>query len=203
MRKIILTLLASAALAMPATAPAMAQNNPQNQNQKSQAQQQSQQQPNQQQAKRHSGQKNQQLAANEPISAQRLGGSGVRRIQRALDKEGFHAGRADGIYGSETRAALREFQNSKGIQGNGQINQQTLSDLGVKVSSKNQNSMGNQIGNSNPAPQSAEGQITSKSAKISGTPPSFAVGKLTVQGRPNGMVAMLNQDEKQDVQLAH
>ncbi len=45
--------------------------------------------------------------------------------------------------------------------------------------------------------------MVAKSAKMSETHPSFTVGKLTVQGRPNGMVAMLNQDEKQDVQLAH
>lgn len=210
MTKITLTLLASAALAVPTMVPAMAQSSPQNQ--KPQVQQQSnatQQQPNQQQANQHNEQLWQQ-AANQPIPPRQLGRSGVRRVQQALDKKGFDAGRADGIYGSETRTALREFQKSKGIQSNGQINRQTLSELGV-----NQNSMSNQDGNNNPAPQSSSAKMTgsqansgtaerpeqrqmvAKSAKMGGTGPSFSVGKEIVQGRPNGMVAMLKQDEQQ------
>jgi hypothetical protein len=156
MRKFTLTLLASAALAMPAMVPALAQNSPQNQ--QPQAQQQNNakpQQPNQQQANQNNGQQNQQ-AANQAISPRQLGRSGVRQVQQALDKNGFHAGRSDGIDGPQTRTALRNFQKSKGIQSNGQINQQTLSDLGVNVASNqsnaDQNGMSNQNGNNNPAP---------------------------------------------------
>lgn len=152
MKKLTPTLLASAALAMPAMVPAMAQN------QQPQAQQQNntQQQPPEQQANQNNGQENQQQASNQPISTQQLGRSGVKKVQQALDKAGFNAGRQDGIAGSETKTALKDFQKSKGIQGSGQINQKTLSALGVNVASNentgDQNSMGSQNGNNNPAP---------------------------------------------------
>jgi hypothetical protein len=147
MKKLTLTLLASAALAAPSVVPVMAQNTPQN----SQAQQQntpqaSQPQNSQQQAVQQQGQ-NQQQASNQSISPQQLGRNGVRQVQRALQKSGFKAGRADGIWGRNSRMALKDFQRSKGIQGNGQLNKKTLSDLGVNVAS-NENT-GNQNGNSN------------------------------------------------------
>lgn len=152
MRKLTLTLLASAALAMPAMVPAMAQTSsptqePQMQHQSSATEQQQAQQPNQQQAQQNNqqnsqnqanqnnGQQNPEQAANQPVPPRELGRSGVKQIQQALDKSGFHAGRADGIDGPKTRTALKDFQKSKGIQSTGKINQQTLSDLGVKMAS--------------------------------------------------------------------
>jgi peptidoglycan hydrolase-like protein with peptidoglycan-binding domain len=152
MRKFTVTLLASAALAMPALVPAMAQTNPQTQPQM--------QHPNAQpqpsrQANQNNGQQQQQQTADQPISPRQLGHSGVRQVQQALDKDGFRAGRTDGIYGPETQAALKDFQKSKNIQSNGQLDRQTLSDLGVKMASNqnmaNPNTM-NQGGNNTPAP---------------------------------------------------
>lgn len=167
MRKLTLTLLASAALAMPAMVPAMAQSNPQTQPQHQNAQTMPNQQANQksgqqnaaqqsnQQATRNNGQQNQQQAANEPISPRQLGHSGMRQVQKALDKDGFRAGRADGIYGPETQAALKDFQKSKNIQSNGRLDRQTLSDLGVKMASNqdmgNTNNMSRQNGMNNAA----------------------------------------------------
>lgn len=169
MKKFTLTLLASAALAMPAMVPATAQTNPQTQPQmqhqnaqpqpdqqanQNNGRQNAAQQPNRQ-VNQNTRQQNQQQAANEPVSPQQLGHSGVRQVQQALDKDGFHAGRADGIYGPETQAALKDFQKSKNIQNNGQFDRQTLSDLGVKMASnqnmQDQNNM-NESGNNNPAP---------------------------------------------------
>jgi peptidoglycan hydrolase-like protein with peptidoglycan-binding domain len=152
MRKFTLTLLASAALAVPTVVPAMAQTNPQTQ--PPMQHQQAQPQPNRQ-VNRNNGPQNQQQAANQPVSPRQLGHSGVRQVQQALDKDGFRAGRADGIYGPETQAALKDFQKSKNIQSNGQLDRQTLSDLGVKMASnqtmQGQNTM-NQGGANNPAP---------------------------------------------------
>jgi hypothetical protein len=128
MKKLTLTLLASAALVMPAMVPVMAQNTQQNQ------QPQAQQQPRQQSAQNQQNQ--QQQASNKTFSPRQLGRNGVKQVQQALDKDGFKAGNADGIWGRNTRSALEDFQKSKGIQSNGQLNQQTLSDLGVKVASK-------------------------------------------------------------------
>jgi peptidoglycan hydrolase-like protein with peptidoglycan-binding domain len=54
----------------------------------------------------------------------------VMQIQQALDKNGFSAGRADGIWGPETRSALMNFQKSKNIgAANGELDDQTLAAL--------------------------------------------------------------------------
>lgn len=174
MKKLTLALLASAALAMPIAVPAMAQNSPQTQKPQAQQQQpqnpagmkqkpsmqkQSMQQPNGQQSNQSkqkesmqqpNNQQPNQQAANQPISPQQLGRNGVRQVQEALNKDGFHAGKTDGIWGPDTRTALNDFQKSKDIPGQGKLNKQTLSDLGVKVASNeysgNQNT-GNQNNN--------------------------------------------------------
>ena len=144
---------------MPAAVPAMAQNSPQkpqaqqqqpqssmDTNQQQSKQKQPMQQPNEQQSmqKPNEQQPNQQ-AADQTISPQQLGRDGVRQVQQALNKDGFHAGKADGIWGPDTRTALNDFQKSKDIPGQGKLNKQTLSDLGVKVAS-NENT-GNQNNN--------------------------------------------------------
>jgi hypothetical protein len=165
MKKITLTLLASAALAMPAMIPAMAQNAPQTQQPQAQqqngpqqnAQQPNQQQPNQQANQQNQGQ-NQQQASSRTISPRQLGRNGVREVQQALAKKGFHSGRADGIFGRDTRMALRSFQKSKGINSTGQLNKKTLSDLGVNVASNENN--GNQNGNQNPGQNGSSAQPT-------------------------------------------
>ncbi len=160
MKKLTLTLLAGAALAMPALVPALvpalAQNAPQNQqpqNQQPQAQQKNGQ-ANQQQANQPAQNQNQQQASNQSISPNKLGHNGVRQVQQALAKKGFHTGRADGIWGRDTRTALRDFQKSKGIQSHGQLNKQTLSDLGVNIASNESN----QNGNNNPSPNQNQNQ---------------------------------------------
>jgi peptidoglycan hydrolase-like protein with peptidoglycan-binding domain len=58
----------------------------------------------------------------------------IRRVQQALDKNGFGVGRADGVWGASTQAALQNFQTSKGLPPSGQIDQQTLSALNLNPS---------------------------------------------------------------------
>lgn len=154
MKKLTLALLASAALAMPVAVPAMAQNSPQTQKPQAQQQQpqnpaemkqkQSMQQPNEQQSTQQPNGQQQpnKQASSQPISPQQLGRNGVRQVQQALNKDGFHAGKTDGIWGPDTRTAVNDFQKSKDIPGNGKLNKQTLSDLGVKMAA-NENT-GNQ-----------------------------------------------------------
>jgi peptidoglycan hydrolase-like protein with peptidoglycan-binding domain len=128
MKKLALALLATAALSMPAMAAS-------NSSQQPQAQQ-SQQQP-QTQAQGPSDQQNSnQAAQNQPngsqdISPNSLSRSNVRQVQQALDKSGFQVGRVDGRWGPETTNALKQFQQSKNVQANGQLDQQTISDLGL------------------------------------------------------------------------
>jgi hypothetical protein len=76
-----------------------------------------------------------QAAQNQPsqprISPDNLSRDEVRQVQRALDESGFRAGATDGRWGPETSNALKQFQQSKNIQANGELDQQTLTGLGL------------------------------------------------------------------------
>jgi len=135
MKRLVLALLASSALAFPAfaapnTTPA----------QQPQTQQQSQMQRPQQNAQNPSG-RNQQQAANR-IRPNTLSRKDVREIQMALNKKGFQAGHVDGIWGRDTMAAVQHFQKVNHIAADGHLTHRTLSDLGVQVAA-NQNNMNN------------------------------------------------------------
>jgi peptidoglycan hydrolase-like protein with peptidoglycan-binding domain len=52
-------------------------------------------------------------------------------VQRALMKLG-HKLRADGKFGAQTRAAIVEFQKSKGLTASGDVDGETMSALGLK-----------------------------------------------------------------------
>lgn len=71
---------------------------------------------------------------NQPISPHNLGQDQVKQVQQALEKSGFKAGRVDGRWGPETASAVKQFQQSKQIQPHGQLDQQTLADLGLDAS---------------------------------------------------------------------
>jgi hypothetical protein len=98
------------------------------QNQQSQAQY-----PNNQQIQPNNAN---QSAQNQPnseqtISPTTLSRNDVRQVQQALDKNGFQVGRVDGRWGHKTSDAMKQFQQSKKIKANGQLDQKTLSDLGL------------------------------------------------------------------------
>jgi peptidoglycan hydrolase-like protein with peptidoglycan-binding domain len=57
----------------------------------------------------------------------------VRDVQQALKQKGFDVGAVDGRMGPETQSALREFQRSQGLPQSGNLDQQTLSALGVSA----------------------------------------------------------------------
>jgi hypothetical protein len=97
---------------------------PQNSNQTAQSQ------PNESQPQ-NSNQTAQNQPGQAPISPDNLSRDEIRQIQRALDESGFHAGAADGRWGPETSNALKQFQQSKNIQANGELDQQTLTGLGL------------------------------------------------------------------------
>ena len=69
-----------------------------------------------------------------------------------------------------------------------------------QITSKSAKMTDNQA-NSGTAERPEQRQMVAKSAEMGGTGPSVTVGKETVPGRSNGMVTMLKQDEKQDAQL--
>jgi murein L,D-transpeptidase YcbB/YkuD len=148
MRRLTVVLLATAALSMPALAQVM--NAPpgdqQYQQQQSQARdQQPAQQPqaNGDQGQNNQGQNNQaqtnqdqnanQQVQNQPMQPQDLSRNEVKQLQSALNNNGANVGRVDGRWGPKTQDALSKFQQSKGIAADGQIDQQTVADLGLNA----------------------------------------------------------------------
>lgn len=55
----------------------------------------------------------------------------VTAVQRSLKHNGFYKGDLDGQMGPETQAAVREYQKNSNLQVTGQLDQATLSGLGV------------------------------------------------------------------------
>ena len=69
-------------------------------------------------------------------SAQQLSQEEIRQVQQKLSEMGHDPGPVDGIWGPRTQAAVKEFQQQKDIQATGQLDQKTLSELGVDVQAK-------------------------------------------------------------------
>jgi Putative peptidoglycan binding domain len=55
----------------------------------------------------------------------------VRSAQQALNDRGYNAGPADGVWGPNTEAAVRQFQQAQRLQSTGTLDKETLSALGV------------------------------------------------------------------------
>lgn len=55
----------------------------------------------------------------------------VEAVQRELTARGYDPGEVDGLTGSRTRGAIREFQRSAGLADTGQIDDATLAALGL------------------------------------------------------------------------
>ena len=67
----------------------------------------------------------------QPQAAQSQNPELVKQAQEKLSAAGHDAGAADGMIGPKTQAALKEFQQSKGLEPSGQLDRQTLAELGV------------------------------------------------------------------------
>lgn len=92
-----------------------------------------------------------------PQTGQQAGGMSsdtVRKAQQALKDKGFDPGPVDGIMGAQTREAVKKFQEKQAnMKGTGQLNQQTLSALGVEGGA----GMGSATGTPRAAPPAAGG----------------------------------------------
>jgi hypothetical protein len=161
MRRVILATIAAVALCAPAfaqqtnTGPQTGKQPPQVQNQPATQ-------------NRNQPQRGQNLAnARQQISPERLSTTVrdiqpalVRDIQQALDKMGFKAGRVDGKWGPETEAALKDFQKSKNMPSNGQLDAMTTTGLGLNPSDFG--TAGN-LGTTGQAPPSSSSQFQGNS----------------------------------------
>lgn len=68
-----------------------------------------------------------------------LRGDDVAELQQRLGALGFDSGRVDGIFGDNTLAALREFQENAGLAADGILGPATLHDL-LRVAARHQQS---------------------------------------------------------------
>jgi peptidoglycan hydrolase-like protein with peptidoglycan-binding domain len=66
-----------------------------------------------------------------PISQDQYFGF-ISQVQEKLRALGFDAGPPNGDFGAKTQAALAQFQLSRTIPASGQLDDQTLAELGVK-----------------------------------------------------------------------
>ena len=58
----------------------------------------------------------------------------VKQVQEKLSAMGKNVGKPDGQMGPKTQQALKEYQNEKGLQATGQLDQQTLAALDIDQS---------------------------------------------------------------------
>jgi hypothetical protein len=58
-------------------------------------------------------------------------GQVVANVQSALQQQGYYQGEIDGMLGSDTRAALAEYQQAQGLETTGAIDEPTLQSLGL------------------------------------------------------------------------
>lgn len=71
------------------------------------------------------------------IATSKFGSSGdeVKQIQQKLKNWGYYNGTVDGIYGSQTVAAVKKFQSKNGLTADGIAGTKTLQALGINSSS--------------------------------------------------------------------
>ena len=67
-------------------------------------------------------------------------GNTVKTIQQKLKNWGYYKGAVDGIFGSQTKQAVRYFQQKNGLKVDGIVGNKTLAALGMKTSSSSSSS---------------------------------------------------------------
>lgn len=69
-------------------------------------------------------------------------GTNVRTLQRKLKNWGYYKGDVDGIFGSQTKEAVKYFQRRNGLVADGIVGTKTLSALGMTLSSTSSTNSG-------------------------------------------------------------
>lgn len=67
-------------------------------------------------------------------------GSTVKQIQQKLKNWGYYNGKVDGIFGSQTKQAVKYFQRKNGLTVDGVVGPKTLKALGINASNTSSNS---------------------------------------------------------------
>jgi peptidoglycan hydrolase-like protein with peptidoglycan-binding domain len=64
-------------------------------------------------------------------SAADLSKEDIQKVQQSLIDKGFHPGNVDGVLGPQTRAGIREYQQSEKLPVTGRLDAETAGKLGV------------------------------------------------------------------------
>lgn len=88
---------------------------------------------------------------NEALALSKYGSRGeeVRTIQTKLKRWGYYDGNVDGIYGSQTLAAVKKFQQKNGLTVDGIAGTKTLQAMGIFNSSSSSSSSSNSSSSTN------------------------------------------------------
>jgi len=97
-------------------------------------------------------------------TAMHLGRDEIRQVQIMLNQKGFNIGEPDGVLGERTKRALIEFQRGQGLQASGQIDQHTMSALGVSSTGTQPSSMGQAGGAAAPSANQGAGSAGNSGA---------------------------------------
>ena len=117
MKRTLIALFATAALAIPAVAQQQDANQKADQNASQD---------------RNAGQNAPDASAdmrNAPSGSIHLTRAQTRMLQQALNSGGLDAGPVDGIIGGKTKEALKKYQSQKGLNASGEVDRQTLGAL--------------------------------------------------------------------------
>ena len=62
-------------------------------------------------------------------------GENVRKVQERLIQWGYMTGSADGVYGAQTQAAVKQFQRKYGLTADGRVGPATAAKMGITLTS--------------------------------------------------------------------
>lgn len=82
------------------------------------------------------------------VLKQGMSGTQVRTLQTKLNNWGYNAGKVDGIFGRNTTAAVRRFQQKNGLAVDGIVGKKTAAALGMQLSASGSGSSSNSSYNS-------------------------------------------------------
>jgi peptidoglycan hydrolase-like protein with peptidoglycan-binding domain len=103
----------------------------------------------------------------------------VSKVQEKLRELGFDAGPVNGDFGAKTQAALAQFQLSRTIPASGQLDGQTLAELGVRRDDPQDSAVASTGSTTAPVPASAGDPATV-------TSPAGSSSERTAEPKPPG-----------------
>jgi peptidoglycan hydrolase-like protein with peptidoglycan-binding domain len=103
----------------------------------------------------------------------------IRKVQQNLNQAGLYKARVDGVWGPQTEAAVRDYQQQHNFNATGELDQQTLDAMNLGTNNNNQSNAATQNGgqqqqstNYNPPPNNNSGQ-----ANYNPPPPNNTTGQ--------------------------